>query len=365
MVKPKTITLLLLFICLVGCAAGSVKPLLEHPEFKAENQPVRTLRVLLITDDSYRKDEIERWMARCSDLVEAQVGIRLEIVGWQRVTWDKELNDIFRTHIRMAADTWTGRENFDIAVAPVHFTQRMGGGKLLLGAVDTLFWRYIFVKELDPNILLHELFHAFLLSTDHSDDWVMRAERSPYGTEWYWLTPKQRKVILRNKWRDFNAVPVTGNLEGQRWNEGRFYYALGSLFLQKKESNLAVPLLAKSLELDPKFAPTYNSLAWILATAHDAAFRNGQEAVRLALIACELSNWKNPGYFDTLAAAYARAGDFDKAIQWQAKAVEGMKPPGNDPQKTLEPLKAYEHDETLQHRRRLELYRMQKPWPPD
>ena len=363
--KRNTFTFLLFFICLIGCAAGSVKPLLELPEFKAENQPVRTLRVLLLTDDSYRKDDIEKWMARCSDLVEVQVGIRLKIVGWQRVTWDKELNDIFRTHVRMAADTWTGRENFDIAVAPVHFTQRMGGGKLLLGAVDTFFWRYIFVKELDPNILLHELFHAFLLSTAHSDDWVMKAERSAYGVEWYWLTPEQRRVVLGNKWRDFNATPVTGDFEGQKWKEGRFYYALGSLYLQRKEFNLAVPMLAKSLELDPKFAPTYNDLAWTFATADEASFRNGQEAVRLALEACELSNWKNPGYFDTLAAAYARAGNFGKAVHWQEKALQGMKAPGSDLERTLEPLKSYDHDRTSEHRQRLVLYRMQKPWPPD
>jgi hypothetical protein len=364
-VKAAKLIYLFLLACLIGCAAGSVKPLLEHPEFKAENQPVRTLRVLLLTDESYRKDEIEKWMARCSDLVEVQVGIRLEIAGWQRITWGNELSDIFRAHVRMAADTWTARDTFDIAVAPVHFVHRMGGGRLLLGAVDTLFWRYIFVREPDPNILLHELFHAFLLSTDHSDDWVMRAERSPYGNEWYWLTPNQRKVVLHNKWRDFNAMPLTGNTEGKRWNEGRFYHALGSLFLQRKEFNLAVPALAKSLERDPTFAPTYNDLAWILATADEASFRNGQEAVKLAREACELSNWKNPRYFDTLAAAYARAGNFGEAVYWQERALEGMNSPDSDPERTLEPLKPYEREDTLKHRRRLNLYRMQKPWPPD
>jgi tetratricopeptide (TPR) repeat protein len=158
---------------------------------------------------------------------------------------------------------------------------------------------------------------------------------------------------------------VTGDLEGHRWKEGRFYYALGSLFLQKKESNQAVPLLTRSLEMDPQFAPAYNNLAWLLATADEAAFRNGQEAVRLALKACELSNWKNPGYFDTLAAAYARAGDFDKAVHWQERALQGMNLSGNDPERTLEPLKTYEHDAASEHRRRLDLYRMQKPWPPN
>ena len=361
----KKFTILFFLVCLLGCAAGSVKPLLEQPEFKAENQPIRTLRVLLVSDDTYRKDEIEKWISTCSNLVEVQVGIRLEIVGWQRVTWDQELSDIFRTHIRMAADTWTGRENFDIAVAPVHFVHRLAGSTLLLGAVDTFFWRYIFVRELDPNIFIHELFHAFLLSTNHSDDWVMKAERSPYGAEWYWLTPDLRRVVLRNKWRDFNVMAVTGPAEGQKSREGRFYYALGSLYLQRKEFSLAVPLLTRSLEMDPKFAPAHNNLAWILATADDAAFRNGPEAVRLAVAACELSNWKNPGYFDTLAAAYARVGDFDKAVRWQERTLEGMSSPEKAPERTLEPLKPYAHDKASEHRRRLSLYRMQKPWPPD
>ena len=151
--KVNKFILLLFLVCLLGCAAGSVKPLLDHPEFKAENQPVRTLRVLLLTDDSYRKDEIEKWMARCSDLIEVQVGIRLEIVDWHRITWDKELNDIFRTHIELLRTRGPRRDTFDVALAPVHFVHRMDGSKLLLGAVDTFFWRYIFVRDLDPNIL--------------------------------------------------------------------------------------------------------------------------------------------------------------------------------------------------------------------
>jgi len=363
--KAKKITLLLLLACLLGCAAGSVKPLLDQPDFKAENQPIRTLRILLITDDSYRKDEIEKWISRCSNLLEVQVGIRLEIGDWYRITWEKELSDIFRTHIRIAADSWSKRETFDVAVAPVYFVHRIDGRKLLLGAVDTFFWRYIFVKELDPNILIHELFHAFLLSADHSDDWIMRAERSPYGIEWYWLTSEQRKEVLRNKWRDFNVMPVTGQEEEQKSKEGRFYNALGSIYLQRREFNHAVVLLTQSLEIDPTFAPTYNNLAWLLATADEATFHNGKEAVRLALKACELSNWKNPGYLDTLAAAYARAGDFDRAIQWQAKALEGMKSLENDPERTLEPIKPYDHDKTSELRRRLNLYRMHKPWPPN
>jgi len=257
--KAKKLVLLLPLACLIGCYSGSVKPLLNRPEFKAENEPIRTLRILLITNDAYRKDEIEKFVSKCSRLVEMQVGIRFEIVDGYQIKWEDELDDIIKMEIRIAADTWSKRDQFDIALTFVNFVHSIKGGKLPLGATDTFFWRYLFVKELDPYILLHELFHAFLLEKGHSKDWVMRGARLPYGNEWYWLTPEDRKKVLRNKWRDFNVMPATEQEEEKKLKESWFYYNLGSAYLQKREFEQAILLLNKSLETNPRYAEAYIS----------------------------------------------------------------------------------------------------------
>jgi tetratricopeptide (TPR) repeat protein len=256
--KAKIPVFLLLLACLLGCYSGSVKPLLSRPEFKAENEPIRTLKILLVTDDSYRKNEIEKFVSKCSRLVEVQVGIRLEILDSYQIKWEDELDDIIKMEIRIATDTWSRRDQFDIALTFVNFTHSIKGGKLPLGATDTFFWRYLFIKEMDPYILLHELFHTFLLEKGHSEDWVMRGARPPYGNEWYWLTPEDRKKVLRNKWRDFNVMPATEQ-EEEKSKESWFYYRMGAAYLQKKEFEQAILLLNKSLEINPKYAEAYIS----------------------------------------------------------------------------------------------------------
>ncbi|HUY87278.1 MAG TPA: tetratricopeptide repeat protein [Pirellulales bacterium] len=109
--------------------------------------------------------------------------------------------------------------------------------------------------------------------------------------------------------------------------EGRYDEAL-------KDYSIAV-------RLNPRDAAALNNRAWILATCPDDQQRDGQLAVTSAQQACKLTNFRQPIYLDTLAAAYAAAGDFKSAYNWQAKAIKQLP-----------------HDEDFQReaRERLELY---------
>lgn len=77
-----------------------------------------------------------------------------------------------------------------------------------------------------------------------------------------------------------------------------------------------------------------NNVAWILATCKDAKQHNGKRAVELALKATKLMPDK-AYFFGTLAAAYARNGQFEEAIKTQVRALSMGDLPGGKEQLTL------------------------------
>ncbi len=106
---------------------------------------------------------------------------------------------------------------------------------------------------------------------------------------------------------------------------------LGLLLQKRGELKAASAQFQKVLELDPKHVTARNNLAWLLATCSEDSLRDGKEAVKLAQQAVQLSGGKAPEILDTLAAAYAEAGQFPKAIETARQALNLSTAQNNKP----------------------------------
>lgn len=107
----------------------------------------------------------------------------------------------------------------------------------------------------------------------------------------------------------------------------------------------------KAIQVGPWIAhvglEAYSGEAWLLATCRDAAVRDGPKAVKLAQKAVKYRD--GPATRDTLAAAYAEAGQFEDAVREETKAIAlaQSKTPSED---------------TAGFQARLELYRQRVPY---
>ena len=109
----------------------------------------------------------------------------------------------------------------------------------------------------------------------------------------------------------------------------------------------AMDIYRQSIRLDPDDAASYDGLAWIEAASPDASLRDARQAVLDAEHACELADWKDAGFIDTLAAACAESGDFKRAIEYERRAmsVAASRDPKN--RERLDRLSAYKQSKPV------------------
>lgn len=88
------------------------------------------------------------------------------------------------------------------------------------------------------------------------------------------------------------------------------------------QSSNALNHLHQALELRPDYLPALIGAAWILATHPDAQHRNPAVAMQFAQRAVTLTNHRDAGALDVLAAAYAAQGNFEQAIRIQLEAID-------------------------------------------
>ena len=149
---------------------------------------------------------------------------------------------------------------------------------------------------------------------------------------------KQDDLAIADLTRALQINPKNANAYQQR----------AAAYQKRRQHDLAFADLTHAVEAAPDDSTAQNALAWMMSTCPDQKFRNGKEALTHANKACDLTSWQKGELIDTLAAAYAEAGNFSRAIMWQQRAITLMKSDSKEQQQ--------------ESAKRLELYKAKQPY---
>jgi tetratricopeptide (TPR) repeat protein len=132
-------------------------------------------------------------------------------------------------------------------------------------------------------------------------------------------------------------------------NLGEAYINRGLARDKKRQPAEALVDFKKAVELNSaRIEVALNFIAWTRATHPDESLRNANEAIAAGTRLCEQTHWREGTYIDTLAAAYAEKGDFERAVELQMQAAALFPTGAESLRKELES--------------RIELYRGRQPY---
>ncbi len=180
-------------------------------------------------------------------------------------------------------------------------------------------------------------------SEDALKDYSEAIRLAPKASDWL----NNRALIYSNLKKYDEALEDYTKALGLRPNSALYLRNRARVYRLKGEHEKGVADLKAAVKVEPNHQITLNELAWTLATSPDEKLRDKKLALEYALKVCELTENKNGMYLDTLAAAYAESGDFEKAVEFQKKAVEAANFPITDKEEA---------------EKRLELYKNKKPY---
>lgn len=128
-----------------------------------------------------------------------------------------------------------------------------------------------------------------------------------------------------------------------------FQFKLGSMLKKTGKNSEAIQYFCKAGQLDSKYLPYLNDISWSMANGSDPNVVDPNSVIILAECVAELTQYKNATVLDTLATAYASAGNYDQAIKTSQMAIK---------------IALISQDEELANsiKKRLELFKNGKPY---
>ena len=112
--------------------------------------------------------------------------------------------------------------------------------------------------------------------------------------------------------------------------DAKVHVNLGAALAAEGNHANAIDHYRRAMNLQPDWPLPAGQLAWLLATSRDESLRDPEEAVRLAEGLLQASGGTDPRLLETQAAAYAAAGEFDRAIELTERAIASAREVGDE-----------------------------------
>lgn len=183
-----------------------------------------------------------------------------------------------------------------------HYTAVLDGDPTDERAISCRCWAYMEVKEFDRAL----------------KDGEEAVRLNPTSVSW---KNNRGECFLKRKEYDQAIAEFTALLE----DDPAYFFALynrGDAYIRTRQFDKAMKDLQLAIENDSKVPGLHANLARVLATAPDAKLRDGKKAVTAAEKAIGMIKYRDGRFLDTLAAAYAEVGEFDKAVATQQKCLD-------------------------------------------
>jgi tetratricopeptide (TPR) repeat protein len=261
----------------------------------------------------------------------------LTVLTWRQSAMYADIESLWRTTIARNPDCWMAHNNLgtvllqkgqiDNAIAQYQQTLQMapeaadadynlGNAFLQKGEVEaalTHYQRAVSVIPKDPDI--HVGLGNALWQKGKAEEAIYHYRKALELRPYYFAAHYDLSTVLLEKGEIDDAIRHGQVALTIRPDVPAVHTNLAVALLAKGEIADGIRQFEKTLEIAPRSVPALNNLAWIFATYPDATFRNGAKALELAQQADEFSGHGNPVILRTLAAAYANAGQFSRAIE--------------------------------------------------
>ena len=177
--------------------------------------------------------------------------------------------------------------------------------------------------RLNPdNADIHFHFANMLHQQERPDDAISYYFRALRVDPNYAAAHRNMAFILASRGASANAIEHYRQAIEIRPNDEQAHFYLAGVLFRTGEIGLAIQHYQETVRLKPDYLQALVLLARIFGTHPEERFRNGPEAVKLAMRAGRLTNLPDASLLDTLAAALAEAGRFPEAVDTAQRAIQ-------------------------------------------